>query len=264
MQTLEAMYHIQLKRGDIGRYVLLPGDPGRTETIAQYFDNPVKVAQNREYTTYTGTLLGEKVAVTSTGIGCPSTAIAIEELIKIGADTFIRVGTSGAMQPHIKSGDVAILTGAIRDEGTTAQYLPIEYPAVADLDVMIALREGARRAGIPFHVGVSHSKDSFYGETEPQRMPMAPYLAQRWDAWVGGGAICSEMEASAIFILAGIYRKRAGGVMLMGGAEEGADHIPLDENARAINPLIDVNRAISVAVEGLKILIEQDRAAGRA
>ena len=263
MQTLEAMYHIQLKPGDIGRYVLLPGDPGRTETIARYLDNPVKIAQNREYTTYTGTLLGEKVSVTSTGIGCPSTAIAVEELVKIGADTFIRVGTSGAMQPHIKSGDVAILTGAIRDEGTTPQYLPMEFPAVADLDVMVALREGARRAGIPYHVGVSHSKDSFYGETEPQRMPMAPYLEQRWNAWVAGGAICSEMEASAIFILAGIYRKRAGGVMLMGGAEEGADHIPLDENAKALNPLIDINRAISVAVEGLKVLIEQDHAAGR-
>lgn len=261
MQTLETMYHIQLKQGDIGRYVLLPGDPGRTETIAQYFDNPVLVAQNREYTTYTGTLLGEQVSVTSTGIGCPSTAIAVEELIKIGADTFIRVGTSGAMQPHIKSGDVAILTGAIRDEGTTPQYLPMEYPAVADLDVMVALREGARRAGIPYHVGVSHSKDSFYGETEPQRMPMAPWLEQRWNAWVAGGAICSEMEAAAIFILAGIYRKRAGGVMLMGGADEGADHIPLDENAKALNPLIDINRAIAVAVEGLKVLIEQDRAA---
>lgn len=263
MQTLEAMHHIQLRPGDVGRYVLLPGDPGRTETIAQYFDNPVRVAQNREYTTYTGTLLGEKVSVTSTGIGCPSTAIAVEELIKIGADTFIRVGTSGAMQPHIKSGDVAILTGAIRDEGTTPQYLPLEFPAVADLDVMVALREGARRAGIPYHVGVSHSKDSFYGETEPQRMPLAPWLEQRWNAWVAGGAICSEMEASAIFIIAGIHRKRAGGVMLMGGAEEGADHIPLDENAKALNPLIDINRAIRVAVEGLKVLIEQDRAAKR-
>ncbi len=259
MEQLELMYHIQVHKGEVGRYVLLPGDPGRTQVIAKYFDNPHLVAQNREFTTYTGTLLGEKVSVTSTGIGCPSTAIAVEELIKSGADTFVRVGTSGGMQPFCKTGDVAILSGAIRDEGTTSHYLPMEFPAVADLDVTIALREGARRAGIPYHVGISQSKDSFYGEVEPQRMPVAQRLEERWKAWVEGGAICTEMEASAIFILASIYRKRAGGVMLMGGADTGADHIPLDENAKALNELLDVNRAIRVAVEGIKILIEQDR-----
>ncbi len=155
----EVMYHIQLKKGDVGRYILLPGDPGRCEKIAQFFDNPRFVTSNREYTTYTGSLLGEKVSVVSTGIGSPSAAIAMEELIAIGADTFIRVGTSGGMQPEVKTGDVAIITGAIRDEGTTKQYLPCEFPAVANLDVVIALREGAVRAGIPFHLGISHSKD---------------------------------------------------------------------------------------------------------
>lgn len=259
MEQSELMYHIQVRKGDVGRYVLLPGDPGRTKVIAQYFDSPAFVAQNREFTTYTGTLLGEKVSVTSTGIGCPSTAIAVEELIKAGADTFVRIGTSGGMQPFCKTGDVAILSGAIRDEGTTLHYLPPEFPAVADLDVMIALREGAKRAGIPYHVGISQSKDSFYGEVEPARMPLASRLEERWKAWVEGGAICTEMEASAIFILASIYRKRAGGVMLMGGADTGADHIPLDENAKALNELLDVNRAIRVAIEGLKILIQQDR-----
>ena len=261
METPEIQYHIQLKKGDVGRYVLLPGDPGRCELIASFFDNPQFVAQNREYTTYTGTLLGEKVSVTSTGIGCPSTAIAVEELVAIGADTFIRVGTSGGMQPFCKTGDVAIVTGSIRDEGTTLHYLPVEFPAVAHFDVVAALREGAVRAGIPHHLGISQSKDSFYGEIEPQRMPVASRLAERWKAWVDGGAICTEMEASAIFILASIYRKRAGGVMLMGGADMNADHIPVDGGSPQLLELFDVRRAIRVAVEGLKVLIERDRAA---
>ena len=145
-----AQHHIHLHKGDVGRYVLLPGDPGRCEMIAEYFDEPKFIVQNREYVTYTGKLLGQKVTVTSTGIGCPSTAIAVEELIAIGADTFIRVGTSGGMQPGTKVGEVAIVTGAIRDEGTSLHYMPIEFPAVADIDVVQALKEGAIRAKVPY------------------------------------------------------------------------------------------------------------------
>ncbi|MEN8172329.1 MAG: uridine phosphorylase, partial [Chloroflexota bacterium] len=245
-------YHIQLKPGDVGKYVLLPGDPGRCERIAAYFDNPQLVAQNREYTTYTGTLLGEKVSVVSTGIGCPSTAIAVEELIKIDAHTFIRVGTSGGMQPNTKTGEIGVVTGAIRDEGTTRHYLPLEFPAVADLDVVNALREGVKKLGFPYQVGIAQSKDSFYGEVEAERMPMVDHLQQRWDAWVAGGAICSEMEAAVIFILSSIHRKRAGSVMMMVGAEEG---LPEDEAGKA---LFHGDRAIQVGVEALKLLIEQD------
>ncbi len=259
----EIQHHIDLKKGDVGRYVLLPGDPGRCEIIASYFDDAHFVAQKREYVTWTGTLLGEKVSVTSTGIGCPSTAIAVEELVAIGADTFIRVGTSGAMQPEIKTGDVGIITGAIRDEGTTSHYLPIEFPAVANADVVLALREGAKRAGIRGHEGVSQSKDSFYGEVEPHRMPVSDQLEQRWKAWVMGGAVCSEMEAAAIFILCSIYRKRAGGVMLMAGGEDMDPQHVTPEQIAAAQALIDVRRAIKVAVEGLKVLIERDRAGVR-
>jgi uridine phosphorylase len=208
-------FHLHIKEGDVGRYVLLPGDPGRCEKIAEYFDNPHFVSQNREYVIWTGTLLGEKVSVASTGIGCPSTAIAVEELVDVGADTFIRVGSSGAMQPEARMGDVAIITGAIRDEGTSTHYLPVEFPAVADMDVVLSLREAAAELKIPYHVGISQTKDSFYGEVERTRMPMAAHLAERWNAWVAGGAVCSEMEAAAIFILASIYRKRAGGAMLI-------------------------------------------------
>ncbi len=246
-------YHIQLKRGDVGRYVLLPGDPGRCESMAAFFDHPQLIAQNREYTTYTGTLLDEKVSVVSTGIGCPSTAIAVEELIRIGADTFIRVGTSGGIQPNTKTGDVAIVTAAIRDEGTTRQYLPLEFPAVADIDVVLALREGAKTLGLPYQLGITQSKDSFYGEVEADRMPVADHLQKRWKAWVAGGAICSEMESAAIFILASIHRKRAGGVMMMVGAGEG---LPETE---AEKKLFHGDRAIRTAIEGIKNLIEMDR-----
>ena len=191
------------------------GDPARSKKIAEYFDDAKFVAQNREFTTYTGTLLGEPVSVTSTGIGCPSTAIAVEELIKIGADTFIRVGTSGGMQPETRTGDVAVVTGAIRDEGTSRAYLPLEFPAVADPDVVHHLRRSAAHLDIPHRTGVTHSKDSFFGETEKERMPMSQELARKWDHYCAGGAICSEMEAATLFVVTSIHRKRAGAVNTM-------------------------------------------------
>lgn len=256
--NVELQHHIQLKRGDVGRYVLLPGDPGRCEKIAAHFDNPQLMAYNREYKTYTGTLLGEKVSVTSTGIGCPSTAIAVEELVAIGADTFIRVGTSGGIQPGTRVGEIAVVSGAIRDEGTTLHYMPPEFPAVANTDVVLALIKGAKTAGYPYRVGISQSKDSFYGEIDPARMPVANRLLARWKAWVDGGAICSEMEAAAIFVIASILRVRASGVMLMGSSPE--QHPETEEEMAEFEKLFDVERAIQVAIEGLKVLIVNDRA----
>lgn len=250
------LHHIAIQPGSVGRYVLLPGDPGRVERIAAHFDNPRFVASHREYVTWTGELDGVQVSCTSTGIGCPSTAIAVEELVAAGADTFIRVGTSGAMQRHLRTGDVAVVTGAIRDEGTSRQYLPLEFPAVADLDVTIALRDGAVEAGIPFHLGIAHSKDSFYAQHEPERMPIAPELAARWNAWTAGGAICSEMEAATLFIVASTLRVRAGGAMLV---FQNLDHLPPTEEERRNG---DVERAIAVAVAGLRRLIAQDRERG--
>ena len=247
----EYKYHINLKQGDVGRYVLLPGDPGRCEIIARSFDNAVKVAQNREYVTYTGTLLGEKVSVTSTGIGGPSTAIAVEELSMVGADTFIRVGTSGAMQPGMNPGDLAIVTAAIRDEGTSRQYMPVEFPAVADMDVTLALRDAAQRLHMPSHLGISQSKDSFYGEVEPDRQPLAEQLNERRKAWIAGGAVCSEMEAATVFVVSSILRKRAGGVMLIVGSHAG-------EHGTA-SPVVALDRLISTGVDAIKLLIERDR-----
>ncbi|HEY3344998.1 MAG TPA: hypothetical protein VGJ97_08725, partial [Anaerolineaceae bacterium] len=161
--------------------------------------------------------------------------------------------------PENKTGDVAVITGAIRDEGTTPQYLPVEYPALADIDVVCALRDAANRLGLRHHLGVAHSKDSFYGEVEMQRMPVSVRLQERWQAWKAGGAVASEMESSALFILASIHRKRAGAVMLLvGNPAEDMD----TSDVQAFNQMVEEDRQIRVAVEAVKILIEQDRQRG--
>ena len=178
-EDISRQYHIQVAKGEVGRYVIMPGDPGRCEKIAEYLENPVLVASNREFTTYTGMLDGEKVSVTSTGIGGPSAAIAMEELVRCGADTFVRIGTCGGMQPEVKSGDIVIATGSIRMEGTSKEYAPIEYPAVANLEVTNALVQAAKEDGCTWHTGVVQSKDAFYGQHEPEAMPV-----RRWDGWL--------------------------------------------------------------------------------
>ncbi len=139
----DRQYHVQLEEGDVGRYVILTGDPKRCQKIAEHFEDALPVADSREFTTYTGYLEGEKVSVTSTGIGGPSAAIALEELANVGADTFIRVGTSGGMQLEVKSGDLVIATGAVRMEGTSKEYAPVEFPAVSDFHITNALVEAA-------------------------------------------------------------------------------------------------------------------------
>ena len=151
-------YHIEMKPGDVGRYVLMPGDPGRVPLIASFLDGATQVAENREHRSFTGMLDNVPVSVTSTGIGGPSTAIAIEELAKIGADTFIRVGTSGIVHDSVLPGDLIVVTSAVRDEGTAMQYMPMAFPAVADLDVVACLRQACVDGSITHHVGISHSK----------------------------------------------------------------------------------------------------------
>jgi uridine phosphorylase len=248
-------YHIALAEGDVGRYVFLPGDPGRCEMIASYFDEPVKVATHREYETWSGYLDGEKVSVTSTGIGGPSAAIAMEELVAIGADTFVRVGTSGSMQENIKPGDIAIVSAAIRDEGTSLHYLPLEFPAVADVNLTQALSDAARDMGKTVHVGVSQSKDSFYGQHSPERMPIASRLKERWTAWMAGGAICSEMEAAPLYIVASVLRVRAGGLMMVMGHPDQTPMTPAEWEASKVENLLPV------AIEGMREIIRRDKAA---
>ena len=202
MFTDGKQFHIKCAPGDVGKYVILPGDPGRCEKIASYFDSPRLIASNREYTTYTGTLEGVPVSVTSTGIGGPSAAIAIEELHELGADTFVRVGTCGGIDLKVKGGDCVIATGAVRMEGTSREYAPIEFPAVADYGIVSALVKSAAKLGLAYHTGVVQCKDSFYGQHRPQAMPVAGELLEKWEAWKRLGVLASEMESAALFCVA--------------------------------------------------------------
>lgn len=252
-ENKEKLYHIQVARGEVGRYVILPGDPGRCQQIAAYFDDPQLVANNREYVTYTGTLDGEKVSVTSTGIGGPSAAIAVEELVMCGADTFLRVGTSGGMDLNVKSGDLVIANGAIRMEGTSREYAPIEFPAVPDFVVTCALAQAAKQIGSPYHVGVVQCKDSFYGQHSPESKPVSYELQAKWDAWLKLGCKASEMESAAVFTVASALKVRAGSIFLAIANQERA-------KAGLDNPVVhDTDAAIRTAVEAIRILINEDK-----
>lgn len=252
-EDVNRQYHIQVAKGEVGRYVILPGDPKRCVKIAQYFDNPVLIADNREYITYTGTLDGVKVSVTSTGIGGPSASIAMEELYRCGADTFVRIGTCGGMQTEIKSGDIVIATAAVRMEGTSREYAPIEYPAVANLDVTNALVEAAKEKGFIYHTGVVQSKDSFYGQHEPEAMPTGYELINKWEAWKRMGCLASEMESAALFIVAGKLRARMGSCLLVLANQE-------REKLGLENPVVhDTDMAIRVAVEAIRRMIKEDQ-----
>ena len=246
-------YHIQVAEGEVGRYVIMPGDPKRCVKIAQYFDNPILVADNREYITYTGTLDGVKVSVTSTGIGGPSAAIAMEELYRCGADTFIRIGTCGGMQTEVKSGDVVVATGAIRMEGTSREYAPMEFPSVADLSVTNALVHAAEKKGYPFHTGVVQCKDAFYGQHEPETKPVSYELMNKWEAWKRLGCLASEMESAHCLLLASYLRVRAGSCFLVVANQE-------REKLGLENPVVhDTDMAIQVAVEAIRSLIQEDQ-----
>ena len=246
-------YHIHTTPDLVGRYVILPGDPGRCEKIARHFEGAEKVAENREFVTYTGYLEGEKVSVTSTGIGGPSAAIAMEELIHCGADTFIRVGTSGGMQPEVCGGDLVIATGAIRMEGTSREYAPMEYPAVAHYDVVEALKRAADRLGAKSHVGVVQCKDNFYGQHSPDTMPVAYELKDKWDAWIKCGALASEMESAALFIVGSVRRVRTGAVMLV-LANQTRREMGMDDPQ-----VYDTEMAVRTAVEAVREMICKEK-----
>ena len=253
-EDADRQYHIQVAEGEVGRYVILPGDPKRCEKIAQYLDHPVQIADNREYITYTGTLDGIRVSVTSTGIGGPSASIAMEELYRCGADTFVRVGTCGGIQPEVKSGDIVIATGAVRMEGTSREYAPLEFPAVADLAVTNALVEAAGKKGYPFHTGVVKCKDSFYGQHEPEIKPVSYELMNKWEAWKRLGCLASEMESAALFVVASYLKVRVGSCFLVVANQE-------REKLGLENPVAhDTDRAIRIAVEAVRNLIRADQA----
>ncbi|MDO4337139.1 MAG: uridine phosphorylase [Eubacteriales bacterium] len=245
-------YHIQVGKGDIGRYVILPGDPKRCAKIAAYFEDAELIADSREYVTYTGYLDGVKVSVTSTGIGGPSAAIAMEELVQSGADTFIRVGTCGGMQLDVKGGDIVIVSGAIRMEGTSREYAPVEFPAVADIGITNALIASAKAADADVHVGVVHCKDSFYGQHSPEIKPVSYELLNKWEAWKRLGCLASEMESAALFIVANALHVRAGSVLLVMANQE-------REKEGLSNPVVhETDMAVRIAVDAVRRLIKED------
>lgn len=245
-------YHIQVGRGDVGRYAILPGDPKRCAKIAQYLDGAELVADSREFITYTGMLDGVKVSVTSTGIGGPSAAIAMEELARSGVDTFIRVGTCGGMQLDVKSGDLVIASGSIRMEGTSREYAPIEFPAVSDVHITAALMDAAQSLGVPYHVGVVQSKDSFYGQHSPEEKPVSYDLLNKWAAWKRLGCLASEMESAALCIVAASLGVRAGSCFLVMANQE-------REEAGLDNPVVhDTDMAIRTAVEAIRRMIADE------
>ncbi len=242
-------YHIGLKEGDVGEFVILPGDPKRCKKIAAYFEDAKLIADKREFVTYTGYLNGKKVSVTSTGIGGPSASIALEELVKIGAKKFIRVGTCGGMQTEVKSGDLVIATGAIRMEGTSKEYAPIEFPAVADYDIISALKNSAEKLNIPHHLGVVQCKDAFYGQHNPEIMPVNYELENKWQAWLKLGCLASEMESAALFIVGSFLKVKVGSIFLVVANQE-REKLGLD------NPVVhDTDSAIKVAIEAIKTMI---------
>ena len=228
-------YHLNIRPGDVGRYVILPGDPKRCEKIAKHFDEARQIADSREFVTYTGFLEGEKVSVTSTGIGGPSAVIALEELVRCQADTFV------------------VATGAVRMEGTSREYAPIEFPAVADIQVVNALAEAAGSLGYPCHTGVVQCKDSFYGQHEPESKPVGYELTEKWRAWLRLGCKASEMESAALFIAASYLKVRCGSCFLAMANQERA-------KAGLPNPVVhDTEAAVKVGVEALRLLIRRDR-----
>ena len=252
-EDISRQYHVQVANGEVGRYVILPGDPKRCKKIAQYFEDSVMIADNREFITYTGTLDGVKVSVTSTGIGGPSAAIAMEELARCGADTFVRIGTCGGIQPEVKSGDIVVATGAVRMEGTSKEYAPIEYPAVADLMVVNALVSAAKEKDCEFYTGVVQSKDAFYGQHEPEMMPAGYELINKWEAWKKLGCLASEMETAALYIVAAKLHVRVGACFLVMANQE-------REKLGLENPVVhDTDMAVQVAVEAIRKLIKEDR-----
>lgn len=247
------MMHIGLETGAVGRYIFLPGSPERTEKIAAFFDNPKEIAYNREFRTFVGELDGVKVAVTSTGIGGPSTAIAVEELYQCGADTMLRVGTCASTSRKVSLGDVVIPNGAVRMEGVSTHYLPIEFPAVPDFQVVKAAQQAAQKLGLPYNIGVTITKASFYTQTAPETKPVGPELIYRWEAYEKGGATSTSMECSVLFTVGASLGIRTGCVMA--SATNCKDY---SENGRKSD--IDIeDRAIRTAIETMRVLIAKDK-----
>ena len=253
-------YHIQCGEGDIAPYVLLPGDPGRVPVVAAHWDEAHLVAQNREYTTYTGMYKGVPISCTSTGIGCPSTAIALDELARVGAKVFIRIGTCGTYQDHVQNGDLAIFDAAARYDGTSLLYAPIQFPAVSSLEVTQALIDAAMGLGARFHVGITRTADSFYGRHMRPGSSFNDYWQSDWANFMVDlkrlNVLAAEMEASIVFVLARVWGLRAGGVavVLDNVIQVTQEHGQLDPQADFAHSQESIEVMAKVASEAVRLL----------
>ena len=257
MNETQKMLHVNLAKGEVGRYAIIPGDPDRCELIAAHLDNPRLVTRKREFTTWEGTLEGEKVTVTSTGIGGPSTAICVEELHKCGADTFIRVGTCASTCADVQCGDIAVASGSVPTDGTSLHYLPLEYPAVPSSQLLKRLEESSNALGYHTVVGVSITKDSFYTQTEPETKPVSDELISRWRSYVRGGAVCTSMEESILFLVGTSLGVRTGSVLVSATNFDGSVS---RRNSADVYPTNSIQKPIQVAIEALRRVILEDRA----
>ncbi len=252
---MSKMLHIALGPEDAAKYALIPGNPDRCEKIAALLDDPVKVAQNREHTTYAGYVDEQRVLVVSTGMGGPSTAICVEELARIGVDTFIRVGTCASTSATVGIGDIVIPNGAVRMEGTGLHYLPLEFPAVPDFGLVKALERAAIGMGFDPVIGVVIHKDSFYTEIDPETKPVAYELVAKWNAYLAGGAVATDMETAALCLVAASRGLRAATVLV--SATSFGDPAAKDVSAQAY-PHDFEERPIRVAVDALREVLVAD------
>ncbi len=249
----EKKYHVGLAAGEVGAYVLSPGDPARSALIAEQLDGAREVAFNREFRTFTGKVAGTAVSTVSSGMGGPSLAIGVEELVELGVHTIVRVGTCGAGQKGIRIGDLVIATGAVRGDGTGLGYVPATYPAIADRQVVAALIDAARAAGAPAHAGIVRTIDALYADLRPESLPLGPGLQAEHQVWRRAGVIGNDMETSTLLVVASLRGIRAGTVNLVVDELEAGDIPPPDP--------AHMRRLIAVAVDAVRRLVEQDAAA---
>jgi uridine phosphorylase len=248
--------HLKCKIGDVAKIVLLPGDPGRIDKIIAYWDTAKEIAYNREFRTYTGKYKGIPISAVSTGVGGPSAAIAVEELANIGAKVFIRIGTCGALKKRIRAGDLVVPYAAIRAEGTTKEYLPPEYPAVADAEITKLLINSAKELGFKVFSGVNRTHDAFYETSTNLNRWGEVYKDDRMKNW-DYPLVSSEMECSVIFLLADLIGLKSAAVLDVNTEE------PLDEEIRkeemyelkeTPRVISGIDRAIQTAHRAIEIL----------
>jgi uridine phosphorylase len=266
---MSLQYHLKLAPGDVAPSVLLPGDPGRVPLVASTWDEAREVASNREYVTFTGSYRGVPISCTSTGIGCPSTAIAMEELARVGATTFIRIGTCGTFQDRVRNGDIAIFDSAARYDGASRLYAPVEFPAVASHDVVEASIAAGEALGFRCHVGTTRTADTFYAMHGRPGSSFNDYWQSSWREHFEDlkrlNVVAAEMEASVIFVLARIWDLRAGGiaVVLDNVLEVSGESGSFDPEHQFEHGGDEIEHLARMGSEIVRILAEKDAAAGR-